>query len=405
VPIALPRRRERERFGPGGTVATAQERRIVMVFLATILFVAACAGGAASLAVWAAGAAAYAGLGALWGRMAWRDVTVDVRLAPARVFAGEPVELIVRIANGKRLPLPVVRIALPLPEGLMPERGAAGASLRGFRRTVAVPGRSEVAVSFAVAAARRGEYHVGKISIELADPFDLSPIARELNPQADVLVMPDPRVRVPVDVLRRLPFGVPTRAPQIFEERERFAGVRPYEAGDPLNRIHWRLTGHAGVLQTKLFEPTRSADVLLALDLANGEPFWDSIYPDIAEDVIAWASFLARRALMAGWRVGLVGNTHLRRGRGPLRVPSSAAVGHEAALFAALARMPNEPTSDLAPVLREAARPLGRGTVVVALSARPGRGLLHELDALRRRGLTVETPSVPEATGRQVIGA
>jgi uncharacterized protein (DUF58 family) len=262
-----------------------------------------------------------------------------------------------------------------------------------------------VVIALPVSASRRGEFHLGKISVELADPFDLAPVGRDFRPDVDVLVMPDPRVRVPVEILRRLPFGVPTRAAQIFEERERFAGVRPYEPGDPMNRIHWRLTGHAGKLQTKLFEPTRSADVLLALDLASGEPFWDSIYPDIAEDVIGWASFLARRALMAGWRVGLVANSHLRRGRGPLRVPSSSAAGQEAALFAALARMPNEPTSDLAPVLREAARPLGRGTVVVAISSRPGPGLRHEMGVLRRRGITVEAPSLFEATGRVWIGA
>jgi hypothetical protein len=67
--------------------------------------------------------------------------------------------------------------------------------------------------------------------------------------------------------------------------------------------------------------------------------------------------------------------------------------------------MPNEPTSDLAPILREAARPLGRGTVVVAISPQPGPGLRHEMGALRRRGLTVEAPSLFEATGRSRIGA
>ncbi len=403
MPIALPRRGERQ--GTGGVVATQQERRVVIALLACVLLIAAALGGAVALAMWGASVAAIAAIAAFWGREAWKGVTVDVSFAPPRVFAGEPVTLSVRIANAKRLALPVVRIAVPLPEGLKPERDAAGASLRGFRRTVALPGHSEVKITLPVSAARRGEYRIDRISVELADPFDLSPIGRDERPEADLLVMPDPRVRVPVDVLRRLPFGVPTRAAQIFEERERFAGVRAYEQGDPLNRIHWRLTAHAGRLQTKLFEPTRSADVLLALDLSVGEPFWDAIYPDIAEDVISWASFLARRALLAGWRVGLVANTHLRRGRGPLRVPSSAAVGHEAALFAALARMPNEPTSDLAPVLREAARPLGRGTVVVALSPQPGSALRHELTALRRRGVSIEAPAVFEATERRGIGA
>jgi uncharacterized protein (DUF58 family) len=175
----------------------------------------------------------------------------------------------------------------------------------------------------------------------------------------------------------------------MFEDRERFAGVRTYEPGDPLNRIHWKLTAHSGKLQIKLFEPTRTAHVLFALDLAAGEPFWDSIYPEIAEDTIGWASFLAREAIESGWRVGLVANTHLSKGRGLLRVPSSSARGHEAALFAALARMSNEATSDLAPVLREAGRGLGRDTTAVVLSPRPGRWLTQEMTVLRRRGADV----------------
>jgi uncharacterized protein (DUF58 family) len=240
-----------------------------------------------------------------------------------------------------------------------------------------------------VRARRRGEYWLERVQLVLSDPFDLAPLKRDVVPDAELLVMPEPRIRVPVHVRRRLPFGSPALAARIFEQRERFAGVRPYEPGDPLNRIHWKLTGHAGGLHTKLFEPTRSADVIVALDLATGEPFWDSIYPEIAEDVIGWATFIARQAIETGWRVGLVANTHLSKGRGPLRVQASSARGHEPALFGALARMSNEATSDLAPILREAGRRLGREATAVVISARPGQWLQHEMTVLRRRGAEV----------------
>jgi hypothetical protein len=140
--------------------------------------------------------------------------------------------------------------------------------------------------------------------------------------------------------------------------------------------------------------------VLLALDLAAGEPFWDNIYPAIAEDVIGWGCYLARQAIGAGWRVGLVANTHYSKGRGPLRVPARITRGHEAALFAALARMPSEATSDLAPILREAGRPLGRDASVVVLSARPGHWLRLEIADLRRRGVEVVSLSPLEAAER-----
>jgi uncharacterized protein (DUF58 family) len=332
---------------------------------------------------------AIVGAVAAWTRLAWAKVEVTARFEPRRAFVGEPVTLRVRIANRKWLPLPVVRLAIWLPPGLTPARGWGSPTVRGYQRRLSVGGRSEALYNLPVRVRRRGEYWLERIQVDLTDPFDLAPAHRDLVPDADLIVMPEPRIGIPASVRRRLPFGTPARAARMFEERERFAGVRPYEPGDPLNRIHWKLTGHAAGLQTKLFEPTRTADVLLILDLATGEPFWDSIYPEIAEDTIGWGTFLARQAITAGWRVGLVANTHLSRGRGPLKVPPSSRRGHEAALFAALARMPNEATSDLAPVLREAGRRLGRGTSAVVISPRPGVWLRQEMDVLRRRGAEV----------------
>jgi uncharacterized protein (DUF58 family) len=353
--------------------------------------------GIVPLIIWGVAVAGIAGVGIWFNRRARRPVGVEVAFRPRRVFAGEPTTMVIGLTNPGRVPLPIVRMTAWLPEGLAPPPDRRTGALRGYRRRVALPGRARVTIELPVIAARRGEFMLDRLTVEVADPFDLVSVVHELRPDAPLLVMPEPRIGIPVEVLRRLPFGVPARAPRIFEERERFAGVRTYEPGDPLNRIHWRLTAHVGELQTKLFEPTRSADVLLALDLAMGEPFWDAVFPEIAEDTIGWATFLARRALTLGWRVGLVANTHARRGRGPLRVPASAVKGREGVLFAALARMPNEPTSDLAPILREVGRPLTRGTVTVILTPRPGPRLRSEIAALRRRGIHVVELSPVEA--------
>ena len=235
--------------------------------------------------------------------------------------------------------------------------------------------------------------------MDLGDPFDLSPIRRRLEVDRPLLVMSEPAFGVPLRVRRALPFGSPTQAARLFEDREHFAGVRDYEPGDPMHHVHWRLSAHAGTLQTKKFDPTRSAEVLFALDVAHGEPFWQSVDERLAEETIGWASYAARQAIAAGWRVGLVANTHLRRGRGPLRIAASTSAGQESALFAALARMPNQPTNDLAPVLREVGRRMVRRTTVLVLSPEPGPWLRHEIEVLRRRGSDVVHLS-PENVGK-----
>jgi uncharacterized protein (DUF58 family) len=364
------------------------ERRGALLFVATVAGIAAVVGANTGLLVWAVAIAVTAGGLAAWSRLAWKQVEVEARFRPARAFSSEQVTLHVRITNGKPIPLPLVRVTVWLPEGVHPV-GGRDYGLRGFQRKFSMSGRSVAEFHLPVTVRRRGEYWIDKVQMAITDPFDLAPFQRDLAAEAVLLVMPEPRIEIPMSIRRRLPFGRPAQAVRLFEERERFAGVRPYEPGDALNRIHWKLTGHAGGLQTKLFEPTRTAEVLLVLDLAAGEPFWDSIFPEIAEDTIGWATFLARQAIGSGWRVGMVANTHLRRGRGPLRVPTSSVPGHEATVFAALARMPNEPTSDLAPVVREVGRQWGKGTTAVIISPRPGHWLRHEMAVLRRRGADV----------------
>jgi uncharacterized protein (DUF58 family) len=220
-----------------------------------------------------------------------------------------------------------------------------------------------------------------------------------------LLVMPEPQSGVPLQVVRRLPFGTPAAAARLFEDREHFAGVRDYEPGDPMHHVHWRVSAHAGKLQTRRYEPTRSAEVLFAIDLSDGEPFWHAVDPSTAEETIGWASYLARQAIRSGWRTGMVANTHLRKGRGPLRVPTAASAGAESALFVALARMPNQPTNDLAPILREIGRRLVRRTTVIVVSPRPGPWLVHEMEVLRRRGSNVIHVRPPASATREVTAS
>ncbi len=214
-----------------------------------------------------------------------------------------------------------MRIRLRLPDGLDHEPDPGPTAFHGHRQRTTVGEQAEAALRFPVHPQHRGEFWLDRVDVELSDPFDLAPMRREIAVERPLLVMPSPRGGVPLRMRRWLPFGAPMPAARLFEDSEHFAGVRDYLPGDPMHHVHWRLSAHAGHLQTKTYEPTRSAEVLFALDLSDGEPFWDKADASVAEETIGMASYLARQAIHAGWRAGLVANTHLRRGRGPLRVP------------------------------------------------------------------------------------
>ena len=72
-------------------------------------------------------------------RAAWAGVSVDAAFEPARAFAGEPIELRIRIANAKRLPLPIVRVLVRLPDGLAPDAAPGSDRAPGLPPSVVRP--------------------------------------------------------------------------------------------------------------------------------------------------------------------------------------------------------------------------------------------------------------------------
>ena len=72
------------------------------------------------------------------------------------------------------------------------------------------------------------------------------------------------------DLASRRPIGDVRLMHRLYEDPTRIAGVRPYEPGDPLNRIHWRATARTGTLHSKITEPSTLTGATVLLDFHNG---------------------------------------------------------------------------------------------------------------------------------------
>ena len=83
--------------------------------------------------------------------------------------------------------------------------------------------------------------------------------------------------------------------------------MRAYQAGDPLNRIHWRATARTGQLHSKIYEPSSIAGITILLDFHVGSyPVKDEPYR--SELAITAAASLASAVYEMDQQVGLVSN-------------------------------------------------------------------------------------------------
>src|SRR5437660_7374531 len=124
----------------------------------------------------------------------------------------------------------------------------------------------------------RGYYQIGPMVMESGDLFGLH---RRYCVDAEphyLLVYPRTVPLEGYDLASRRPIGDVRLVHRLYEDPTRIVGIRPYEAGDPLNRVHWRATARTGQLHSKVYDPSTMAGAMLLLDLhhagypARGEP-------------------------------------------------------------------------------------------------------------------------------------
>lgn len=234
-------------------------------------------------------------------------VEAERTVSADEIEAGGRVDVEVQVENTGRLPIPWLLLEDLLPEFAIRQRPPR-MRVKGKRLQIRVlRGQHAARVRYKLEDLKRGLYQIGPLVLESGDLFGLHRRYRVVAPPAYVLV--NPRV-VPLrgyDISSRRPIGDVRLTHRLFEDPTRIAGVRPYEPGDPLNRIHWRASARAGRLHSKIFDPTSMTGATIVLDFhradypSRGEPHRS----DLAATAAASMAFAIAEL---GQQVGLVTN-------------------------------------------------------------------------------------------------
>jgi uncharacterized protein (DUF58 family) len=324
-------------------------------------------------------------------------------LSSRRVPWDEMATLTIEVWNRTRLPLSwlrsddeisghaVVRERLLLP-------GELGDL--SLRNTWTLGPRELVRRRLHVGATRRGVVEIGPTELVVGDLFAL-PAGRSSRPAVDRLTVWPRTVPAP-PVARRERIGGTDRSRRgLSEDPARFVGIREYQPGDPVRRLHARASARLGRPMSKRFEPSRDRDVLLVIDLEPPDPRPDDDPDEATESLIVIAASLVRSLGLAHVAFGLAAAGYSGPGRRISFLPVTSAPGQMERALDLLARLASGPSASfdrLAAVVGRAAR---EGTTILVLTGRDASALLRPLRSLQRQGLAVgilaSGPSGPEA--------
>lgn len=264
---------------------------------------------------------------------------------------------------------------------------------------------------------RRGYYQIGPTVLETGDLFGLDRRYRVGVAPEFLLVYPE---IVPLDgyeLASRRPVGEVRMTYRLYEDPTRIAGVRQYQAGDPLNRVHWRATARTGLLHSKVYEPSTVAGATLLVDFHRGshDPRHEPVRSDLA--VTAAASILntlyqmgqqigfvtngrdaADRVRLEGWAADSRTREAARRAAAmtatsdrlrPITIPTGRSPEKFQEILETLARLELTDGLTLPQLLRETEGDLPRDATLVAILPRITSDDAIALGNLRRNGLAV----------------
>src|SRR5438128_5482470 len=150
-------------------------------------------------------------------------------------------------------------------------------------------------------------YQIGPLVMESGDLFGLHRRYRVDAEPHFLLVYPKVVPLLGYDLASRRPIGDVRLSHRRYEAPTRIAGVRPYEIGDPLNRVHWRATARTGLLHSKVYAPSSLAGATLVLDFHQG-CYPRRGEPHRSELAVTAAASLAGAVYQLGQQIGLVTN-------------------------------------------------------------------------------------------------
>ncbi len=220
---------------------------------------------------------------------------------------GDEVRVVVRIKNSGVLPVPWILLEDLLPARALTQRPPR-LKVRGKRIQLKMlrPG-AEISVKYHLKCLMRGYHQVGPMMLESGDLFGLHRRYRIDAEPKYLLVYPRVVGLQGYDLASRRPIGDVQLVHRLFEDPTRNAGVRTYQPGDPLNRVHWRATARTGTLHSKIYEPSTLAGATLVLDFHKGS-YPKRGEPHRSELAVTATVSLANAVFELGQQVGLVTN-------------------------------------------------------------------------------------------------
>jgi uncharacterized protein (DUF58 family) len=357
----------------------------------------------------------------IWDRYCLSRIEFRRKLSSERAFFGDNIHLEISVANRKPLPLPWFQIEEEIPADISvtsdssllsgQEESSNSSEMAELYQKVTYgwynrDNRTNISHNLSLGwynrITRRYPVHCnrrgGPTRIRSGDLFGIFSRESHIMKQHYLIVYPK---MVPLEQLgipsRQLFGDIRTRS-HIFEDPVLTMGIRDYQFGDSLKRVHWKATARTRKLQTKIFELTTTTDIALFLDVRTTNLTVFGVVPELLELAVVTAASISNHTISEGYRTGLYVNQKKRFPDEPMRIPPGQHSNQMMHILDALAQVTAFEAMPITRLLQNESRNLSWGSTIMVISAYVTDELLSALYNMKRSGRKVVLVTIGDQT-------
>jgi uncharacterized protein (DUF58 family) len=348
------------------------------------------------------------GISWLWAKVSFHGLRYHRRFSEVRAFQGETVELTLELHNAKLLPQPwvIVHDSFPqlLPVAEIKLEINPSTNLADFRTFWMAGPYQRISRRFYIHCTERGYHPYGPAVVTTGDAFGFFTRTAVQSSADHLIVYPRLYTVAELRLPTKHPFGPAVSPTSLYQDPMRTAGVRQWEAGDSLRRIHWKASARQQELLSRVFEPSEERVVQIFLNSTTMTRHWHGYIPELQERAISVAGSLA--ALAAGERmpVGLIANGALRGSERALRILPGRSPSQLMRILELLAQVTPFATQPIEDLLVEQAPHLPWGATLVVVTGIAHDDLLATLLDLAAVGRRIVLVTLAERPPQRYMG-
>lgn len=235
--------------------------------------------------------------------LGWLFLKGEVVLPSAELVAGEEITLRYRVENPLKIPFPRIELDNQLGKRLTGKQGR--------RKIFSLHGKDWMEETTTLLCRRRGFYQTGTIKILVSDIFQLFTLEKIIAAPISLKVYPKVTTIDRFHLTASQQMGNLKVRDPLFQDYTELADLRQYREGDPVKRVHWKVSAGKDQLMVKEFEERGDTQVLMVLDSEKSHYRGDEegwVEDHLVEGAAALIDYCLRRNIK-------VSMTYLRQGK------------------------------------------------------------------------------------------